>query len=130
MSAAHFGPEKNKNPDVSTEPLACPFARSLVRLLRIACALRCTHSFARSLACSQAHGKVNDYFGCVFFCCGPYWNVSGDAGGGVAWRILEVLPRGVVRVPANICIPALFKCIRAAAVLEHKREQNSEGKKA
>ena len=45
----------NKNRDVSTRTLACLFARSLallVRLLRTACfarALRCAHSFARSL---------------------------------------------------------------------------------
>ena len=40
----HFGPEQQKNPEVSTGPLSCPFARSLVRSL--------THS--------RACGKVKD----------------------------------------------------------------------
>ena len=40
-----------KNQDVSTEPLACPLARSLTPL---------THSLVRFLTHSQARGKMND----------------------------------------------------------------------
>ena len=56
----------DKNPDVSTRlfarPLACLFA-PLIRLLSPHCSLRSlarSAAVTRSLACSQAGGKVND----------------------------------------------------------------------
>ena len=55
----------NKNPDVSTGPLARPFARSLApltRLLALDCSLSSRpplRSLVRSLAHSLARGKVN-----------------------------------------------------------------------
>ena len=65
-----------KNPDVSTEPLACPFARSLAPL---------THSLAPHLLCycaplrSLTHSLLSSwesewydaFFFYIFFCSGP-----------------------------------------------------------